>query len=140
MLRQPLHALARFSPRFRRMMMRSWYEALVVIDRQKQISFMNYGYADLDPAKSSLTLQDEDEANRYAIQMYHYVAGAIDLRDQDVVEIGSGRGGGAAYVNRTFQPQSMLGVDISKNAVAFCNKTYANGRLSFSHGDAENIP
>lgn len=140
MLRQSLDALARFSPRFRRMMMRSWYEALVVIDRQKQISFMNYGYADLDPAKKSLILNNADEANRYAIQMYHHVASAIDLHDQDVVEIGSGRGGGAAYVNRTFKPKSTTGVDISKNAVDFCNKSYSNDRLSFSHGDAENIP
>lgn len=140
MLRQSLDALARFSPRFRRLMMRSWYEALVVIDREKQITFMNYGYADLDPTKNELVLTDADEANRYAIQMYHHVASAIDLHDKDVVEIGSGRGGGAAYVNRTFKPKSMLGVDISKNAVDFCNKHYSNEALSFTHGDAESIP
>src|SRR6476619_6305076 len=117
MIRQSLDALARFSPGFRRLMMRTWYDALVSLDREKQITFMNYGYADLEPAKNSLVLDDTEETNRYAIQMYHQVAGAIDLRDKDVVEIGSGRGGGAAYVNRTFKPKSMLGVDISKKAV-----------------------
>jgi ubiquinone/menaquinone biosynthesis C-methylase UbiE len=140
MLRQSLDALARFSPRFRRMMMRTWYDALVVIDRQKQITFMNYGYVDLDSTKDPLVLNEGDEANRYAIQMYHHVAGAIDLHDEDVVEIGSGRGGGAAYVKRTFKPRSMRGIDISKNAVAFCNKYYANDGVAFSQGDAENIP
>jgi len=140
MLRQSLDALARFSPRFRRVMLRTWYEALVVIDRQKQITFMNYGYVDLDSTKDELTLAAENEPNRYAIQMYHHVAGAIDLRDKDVVEIGSGRGGGAAYVRRTFNPKSMRGIDISSNAVDFCNKHYANDGLSFSQGDAENIP
>jgi hypothetical protein len=64
MLRQSLDALARFSPRFRRVMMRTWYEALVVIDREKQITFMNYGYADLD--SEPLMLSDEEKVNRYA--------------------------------------------------------------------------
>ena len=140
MLRQSLDALARFSPRFRRMMMRTWYDALVVIDQKKQITFMNYGYAELDPGAKGPALSEEDKINRYAIQLYHHVASAIDLRDKDVVEIGSGRGGGAAYVNRTFNPRSMLGIDISQNAVHFCNNHYSNDRLSFKQGDAENIP
>jgi ubiquinone/menaquinone biosynthesis C-methylase UbiE len=140
MFRQSLDALARFSPAFRRAMMRTWYEALVVIDRQKQITFMNYGYAEVEGTGKTLVLPATDDANRYAIQMYHQVAGAIDLRDKDVVEIGSGRGGGAAYVNRTFKPKLMLGVDISKKAVGFCNEYYSNKGLTFAQGDAENIP
>jgi SAM-dependent methyltransferase len=140
MLRQSLDALALFSPRFRRFMMRTWYESLVVLDRDKQISFMNYGYSDLDPAAKTLELNDEDDRNRYAIQLYHHVATAIDLCGKDAVEIGSGRGGGAAYVARTLNPKSMTGIDISRNAVEFCNKSYANDRLTFSHGDAEHIP
>jgi ubiquinone/menaquinone biosynthesis C-methylase UbiE len=140
MLRQSLDALARFSPRFRRLMMRTWYESLVVIDRQKQISFMNYGYAELDSSRDPLALSDEEQLNRYAIQMYHHVAGAIDLTGKEVVEIGSGRGGGAAYIARHLNPRSMLGIDISRNAVDFCNKFYANDRLSFKQGDAEHIP
>lgn len=140
MLRQSLDALAQFSPRFRRLMMRTWYDALVVIDREKQITFMNYGYAELDPPKNSLILSEANESNRYAIQMYHHVASAIDLRGKDVIEIGSGRGGGAAYVNRTFKPKSMLGIDISKKAIDFCNEHYSDDGLSFSQGDSENIP
>jgi ubiquinone/menaquinone biosynthesis C-methylase UbiE len=140
MLRQSLDALARSSPRFRRLMMRTWYEALVVIDREKQITFMNYGYADLEPAKNELDLSQTDEPNRYAIQMYHHVASAIDLFNKNVVEIGSGRGGGAAYVARTFKPKSMLGIDMSSKAVHLCNKYCAVENLSFTQGDAECIP
>jgi ubiquinone/menaquinone biosynthesis C-methylase UbiE len=140
MLRQVLDSLALLSPTFRRVMMRTWYESLVVLDRNKQITFMNYGYSELDPGENRLPLNDEEEANRYAIQLYHQVAGAIDLRGKEVVEIGSGRGGGAAYVSRNLKPQSMRGIDISKNAVDFCNKYYANDGLSFARGDAERIP
>ena len=140
MLRQTLDSLALFSPRFRRVMMRTWYESLVVLDREKQITFMNYGYAELEPGENRLTLRDEEDVNRYAIQLYHHVAGAIDLVDKEVVEIGSGRGGGAAYVSRYLKPKAMIGIDISKNAVEFCNKYYSNAGVSFSQGDAENIP
>lgn len=140
MLRQSLDAMARFSPRFRRLMMRSWYEALVVIDRQKQITFMNYGYADPDSSQNPLTFSSKEDVNRYAIQMYHHVASGAELVDKEVVEIGSGRGGGAAYVARTFKPRSMLGIDISKNAVDFCNTFYSYKGLSFRQGDAENLP
>ena len=140
MIRQSLDALARFSPQFRRLMMRTWYEALVVIDREKQITFMNYGYAEPEGTGKTLVLPATDEANRYAIQMYHHVASAIDLTGKDVVEIGSGRGGGAAYVAATFNPKSVLGIDISKKAVDFCNRYYSTDRLSFKQGDAENIP
>ena len=121
-------------------MMRTWYEALVVIDREKQISFMNYGYAGLDPNEDSLVLDETDEPNRYAIQMYHHVASAIDLSDKDVVEIGSGRGGGAAYIARQLKPKSMLGIDLSNNAIEFCKQQYSLDRLSFARGDAEAIP
>jgi ubiquinone/menaquinone biosynthesis C-methylase UbiE len=140
MLRQSLDALARVSPRFRRLMMRTWYESLVVMDRQKQITFMNYGYADLDSSRDPLVLSDEEKLNRYAIQLYHHVVGAIDLTGREVVEIGSGRGGGGAYIARRFNPKTMMGIDISSNAVEFCNKSYSNDRLSFKQGDAENIP
>lgn len=120
--------------------MRTWYESLVFLDRNKQITFMNYGYSELDPVGNRLPLNDEENLNRYAIQLYHHVSTAVDLRDKEVVEIGSGRGGGAAYVSSNLKPKSMIGIDISKNAVDFCNKYYSNDGLSFSRGDAEHIP
>ena len=120
--------------------MRTWYESLVLIDQNKKITFMNYGYSGLEPTANAPALSNEDDVDRYAIQLYHYVASAIDLRDKDVAEIGSGRGGGAAYISRTLTPKSMVGIDISRNAVELCNKYYSNDTLSFSHGDAEHIP
>src|SRR4051812_28944772 len=126
MIRQSLDALARFSPSFRRLMMRTWYDALVSLDREKQVTFMNYGYADIAGDGGIVELRAEDVANRYAIQLYHHVASAVDLEGKTVVEIGSGRGGGAAYVSGALKPKSMMGIDISKRAVDFCNQRYAN--------------
>jgi len=140
MLRQSLDAVARISPRFRRRMMRTWYEFLVVLDRNKDITFMNYGYCGLGTAENQLALNAAEQSNRYSIQLYQHLAGAVDLRNKDVAEIGSGRGGGAAYISRTLKPRSMVGIDISRKAIEFCRNYYSNGNLSFVHGDAENIP
>src|SRR5215831_19456107 len=111
MLRQTLDAAARKSPKFRRFMMKSVYESLVKLDRTREITYMNYGYSDIDPKPNGPQLDDED--NRYCIQLYHHVAAAIDLTDKDVVEVGSGRGGGASYIRRYLNPRSVLGIDFS---------------------------
>jgi ubiquinone/menaquinone biosynthesis C-methylase UbiE len=139
MLRRTFDVAARASPKFRRLMMKSWYETLVVLDRERDITFMNYGYSNLNGA-GDLPLRDNEQENRYCIQLYHHVAAAIDLKDKDVVEVGSGRGGGAAYIARYLGPRSMKGIDFSKKAIEFCRKYYSVDGLSFLQGDAEDLP
>ena len=140
MLRRTFDVAARVSPKFRRLMMKSWYETLVVLDRERDITFMNYGYSGLDSAPNEISLNDGEQANRYCIQLYHHVAAAIDLSGKDVVEVGSGRGGGASYIARYLRPRSMKGIDFSKKAIEFCRKYYSVDGLSFAQGDAENLP
>ncbi|MDX6576078.1 MAG: hypothetical protein QOE96_2031 [Blastocatellia bacterium] len=140
MLRQTFDWIARKSPSLKRRMIKIWYELLVVIDRDRDITFMNYGYSSLEGSGTKIVLDEAEQANRYSIQLYRHVAGAIDLKEKKVVEIGSGRGGGASYIARHLQPGSMTGIDISKNAVEFCKNYYSVDGLSFTQGDAENIP
>src|SRR5260370_5390435 len=140
MLRRTFDVAARVSPKFRRLMMKSWYETLVVLDRERDITFMNYGYSGLDSSPGEISINDGEQVNRYCIQLYHHVAGAIDLSGKDVVEVGSGRGGGASYIARYLGPRSMTGVDFSKNAIEYCRKYYSVDAFSFFRGDAENRP
>ncbi len=140
MLTKIFNRAIHLSPRLGRAMIRSWYQMLVVLDREREISFMNYGYADIDPSAKKLELSEDESDNRFCIQLYHHVAGAVDLSGKDVVEVGSGRGGGASYIARRLKPRSMLGIDLSDKAVDFCNQTYAVDGLSFRPGDAENLP
>jgi ubiquinone/menaquinone biosynthesis C-methylase UbiE len=140
MLTKAFNRAVLLSPRLGRAMIRTWYQMLVVLDREREISFMNYGYADIDPSAKQLKLSDTDSDNRFCIQLYHHVAGAVDLSGKDVVEVGSGRGGGASYIARHLKPRSMLGIDLSDKAVDFCNQTYAVNGLSFRQGDAEHLP
>src|SRR5258708_1151198 len=131
MLRRTFDVAARVSPQFRRFMMKSWYETLVVLDRQRGITFMNYGYSGLHNSTREMSVKGGEQGNRYWIQVYHHVAGAIDLSGKDVVEVGSGRGGGASYIARYLRPRSMKGIDFSKNAIEFCRQHYAVDGLSF---------
>src|SRR2546421_2913890 len=101
---------------------------------------MNYGNADLHPDAEALALSEVDERNRYCIQLYHHVAGALDLQGLDVLEVGCGRGGGASYIMRSFQPHSLIGIDRSAKAIAFCDRHYSMPGLSFLQADAEALP
>jgi SAM-dependent methyltransferase len=127
-------------PQVKRFLNRMWYQYLAKADKDAHMLFMNYGYADPNPAAAVLDLHSADESRRLCIQLYQHVAGAIDLFGKDALEIGCGRGGGSSYIMRYLRPQSMTGMDIADNAVAFCRNYHAVPGLSFRQGDAEALP
>jgi len=98
---------------------------------------MNYGYS--DPGVS-IPLDETDEKNRYTVQLYHHMAEMTDLKDKDIVEVGSGRGGGLAYIARKFNPASATGIDLEKSVVGFSNKFHQWPNLTFMTGNAQNLP
>ena len=101
---------------------------------------MNYGYAPLQDHSDTVRLDETDEPNRYFIQLYHHVGSAVDLTNRHVLEIGSGRGGGASYIKRYLKPKTLTGIDFSDKAIQFCKHTYDVDGLSFIKGDAESLP
>lgn len=104
------------------------------------LRFMNYGFA-LDPGAPGPDLQREDEAERFCAQLYHVVATQIDLSGKRVLDIGSGRGGGSAYVHRYLRTGQMIGCDLAERAVEFCRRVYDGiDGLLFQHGDAMDMP
>jgi ubiquinone/menaquinone biosynthesis C-methylase UbiE len=125
-------------PPVKRLLWRSWYEYLARRYRDREWTFMNYGYR---PPRGTapLALAPEDEPDRSCIQLYHLVAGAVDLTGQEVLEVGSGRGGGASFVARYLRPSRVVGVDVSPRAVAFCRARHAAPGLSFGVGNAEHL-
>lgn len=133
-----LFSFAYRQPSIKRVLWRSWYNFLSDRYRDRHWTFMNYGYqprAD-EPA---LVLSDDDEGDRSCIQLYHRVASPVDLTNQDVLEVGCGRGGGASFVARYLRPRSLIGVDVSWRAVAFCGRRYTNPGLAFEVGNAERL-
>lgn len=125
-------------PPLKRFLWRSWYEFLACRYRDWQWTFMNYGHRP-PHCTAPLALAPEDEPDRSCIQLYHLVASAVDLTGREVLEVGSGRGGGASFVARYLRPSRVVGVDISPRAVAFCRARHAVAGLSFEVGNAEHL-
>jgi len=102
--------------------------------------FMNYGYAFDDPSQD-LALQPEDEDERYGAQLYHLVASQADLAGKRLLDVGSGRGGGASYVHRYLGPRQTIGMDFAQSAVTHCRRIYSDvAGLEFTVGDAMDMP
>ena len=121
---------------FRESLFKIWYWYVNKVDKNAEILFMNYGYAEND---KNIPLDKQKESNRYSIQLYHHLASAAEINDKDIVEIGCGRGGGLSYITESFAPASAKGVDLDRRAVSFCNSHYTQPGLSFLHGDAQNL-
>lgn len=102
------------------------------------LCFMNYGY---DDGALRTDLAPADEAERYCAHLYQTVAGQADLTGKRVLDIGSGRGGGASYMQRYLGPRETVGVDRSHQATGFCRRVHARVQgLSFVRGDAMALP
>lgn len=102
------------------------------------LRFMNYGYA---PEGDGLALAAEETAERYSAALYHRVATQVTLAGRRVLDVGSGRGGGASYVQRHLGAAETVGCDLAHLAVTFCARVHAGvAGLSFRHGDAMALP
>jgi ubiquinone/menaquinone biosynthesis C-methylase UbiE len=115
------------------------YPTLTRLVKNQKIVFLNYGYASLDPAAPQIALDAADEPNRLCIQLYQRVAGAIDLRGADLLEVSCGHGGGADYVMRYLHPATLTGVDLNPQAIQFCRQNHTSNGLVFVHGSAETL-
>jgi SAM-dependent methyltransferase len=102
--------------------------------------FLNYGYAPPSERVEGLDLPPGREGDRYSIQLYDRVAGGVELRGLDVLEVGCGRGGGTAFVFERHEPATVTGLDLSEVAIDHCRRTYGRPGLRFVAGDAEKLP
>jgi ubiquinone/menaquinone biosynthesis C-methylase UbiE len=131
---------------------KKWYDFMAKNYPQEHWTMMNYGYHN-DERK--VDLKKEDEWERYAIQMYDYVSsvssggGKNSLAKKKVLEVGCGRGGGAAWLSKTKGPSQVVGLDFSKTQIEFCEKRHCKDKkssddadtpLRFVHGDALALP
>jgi len=141
MLTQGFFYLADKSPAVRRLIVRILFEYLARY-YYGLISWtqMNYGYASDGGNGHTIPLDAVQESERYCHQLYHHLTLGLDLAGMDVLEVSSGRGGGAVFLHRLCNTRTMTGVDIAHAAVAFCNRTHAAPGLRFVQGDAEALP
>lgn len=137
MLQRTLLWFINLAPSTKRWFWRTWYNLFAKKAFNSDFSFMNYGYAE---AGFSPTLNGNDENERYPIHLYHHTTTQVEIRGKELLEVGSGRGGGASYVARYLHPKSIHGIDISSSAIDLSSKIHNVDNLSFSVGDSENLP
>lgn len=115
------------------------YDLMSLLYPDDWFTYMNMGFAERDFVLDE-SLPPERRIWEFAANLYTKVATQIDLTGLDVLEVGSGRGGGAALVAAAFGPKSLVGLDYSPNNVAFCRRVHEGPGLSFQQGDAEQLP
>jgi SAM-dependent methyltransferase len=133
MLLARLASLATRTARGRRALWRTWYQFLAARYREPGWTFMNYGYRDPGGAAGP-PLDPGDEADRSFIQLYDAVARGAPVAGRDLLEIGCGRGGGAAYLARALAPRRMVAVDLSSRAIALCRRRFERPNLTSRWG------
>jgi ubiquinone/menaquinone biosynthesis C-methylase UbiE len=101
--------------------------------------FMNAGYASAsEPADESGSVMEQGD--RLSVRLYEHLLEHAHVADRDVVEVGSGRGGGCEHIARHKGARSVTGVDLSDAAVSFCQRQYDVKGLKFVVGNAESLP
>lgn len=98
--------------------------------------FLNYGY-DLP---SGLVLEHRDAVFDAYAQLYHYVLSTVDVHGANVLEIGSGRGGGSYYIKQYLDAKNVVGIEyLPQNVDASRNSFGSVNNLAFRQGDASNL-
>ena len=115
---------------------RIWYWYVSIVDKEGDVTFMNYGYS---KDNYKIKLNEEDQKDRYSAQLYHFVATGIDIKGKNVLEVGCGRGGGLSYVHRYLSPNKVTGIDLNAKAIEFCEKNYVGDNIDFVQGNAQKL-
>jgi len=100
-----------------------------------QLTVLNYGFSS-EPENSVIAAT---EPEFYCLRLYEHTVRDTPLEGRDLLEVSSGRGGGASFVSRTFKPRRYLGVDLSQENVRLAGERLAGGGLEFVTGNAEQL-
>ena len=130
--------------RVKRLVVWLLYEYMARSYSQADWTTMNYGYAAL-PGEDVRAAVDPTIPEHFSLQLYLRVvtSGARSGAwcGLDVLEIGSGRGGGAAYLACRLAPRRLVGLDISAAATALARRRHGSAPpLEYRQGDAEALP
>jgi SAM-dependent methyltransferase len=104
-------------------------------DAVPQFTVLNYGFSS-DPENSVIAA---NEPEFYCLRLYEHTVRNTPLAGRDVLEVSCGRGGGANFVSRTFEPQRYVGVDLSEENIRLARTRAARQGLTFELGNAEKL-
>ena len=102
--------------------------------------FMNYGYEPSDAERKEFGTLDESQFQWRSRAMYHYLAARSNPAGKDLLEVGSGRGGGLRHVATTMGLESATGLDFARSAIDFCHRSHKGIPVTYLEGDSMNMP
>jgi len=102
--------------------------------------FLNYGYVGEGHGERAVVELPRYAMNRNCVKLVLEVVGDCELTGRTVLDVGCGRGGTISVLDRFFDPQAMVGVDLSPAAVDFCRRRHTSPRMRFLVADAEALP
>jgi len=128
--------LMNLSPYLRLALVRWVYNAFANKNNSEKNIFLNYGYHD----DNTVTLNQQDEPNRFFIQLYCRAVQNIDLQGKDIAEVGCGQGAGGVFLSQYKHPRSYIGIDLSEKAIAFCQRHNKFTNMQWRQGSADKLP
>ncbi|MDO0925013.1 class I SAM-dependent methyltransferase [Streptomyces sp. TG1A-8] len=118
---------------------RAKYDLLTVLHPDDWLAFMNMGYAGTRSPMSD-DQAPERRIRSLAAGLYRRAIGEVPMTGAEVLEVGCGRGGGAALVADGYPVRSVTAVDFSLRSVEFCTHVHRRAPVSFVCADACRLP
>ena len=140
MLGTILFKLVRSSDGLRERLWKLAYETFPKVLPDADWWFMNYGYEPSDAERYQFGTLDEQQFQWRSRAMYHYLAARAQVAGKDVLEVGSGRGGGLRHVAETMHTASATGLDFAASAIAFCQKNHTGTSARYVEGNSMDMP
>jgi SAM-dependent methyltransferase len=103
--------------------------------RNPELLYLNFGFAD-QPAGGG----DAADLEALCHRLYEVVLAPLPSVER-VLEVGCGRGGGAAFLLETRPTLNYLGLDLSREHVRLCRRRFGSrARVQFALADAARLP
>ena len=116
------------------------YDGIATLFVDDPFPFLNLGYVDPARPHAYNAAADPQIWERLSEQLYSCTLTGVSVADRAVLEVGSGRGGGSAYVAQSRGPVEMVGLDRSRKLIEWCSAHHRLPNLRFHHGDAMRLP
>jgi len=141
MVRRIFQALVDNVPRLYKPLWKLWYNLAARMDGASfELRFMNFGFASLQDGGKTMALDPADEKHRWCIQLYIHALAGDAVEGKDMLEVGCGRGGGAAALMTYARPATLAAMDLSSTAIAMAREHIRVSGLTFIEGSADHLP
>lgn len=125
--------------RARANMLEYWYRYLATLLQTSPIVCLNYGYVPLLGSKNLPKVAPSQEHMRHYLQLYAFVAGALQLAGKVCLEVSCGYGGGAAFLDNHWQPRSYVALDLTEAPLRMARSRFPSATLSFTNAAADSL-